>query len=172
MSDLSGLRTKVEGLSKSLSSDTTFRTTYQLIEEAAKKPENTHSEELSDILSIFRDDKLHGRPTLNRTRADAKDLDENLKLGNVAQSIGAINNRNIAIKNLSDKLDEQSKKAVKDANLLNTIKNIIDKTTATVEVIHNFIDDLEESNNEAKKILKAFVTALDGFSSIFKPDEG
>jgi methyl-accepting chemotaxis protein len=169
MSDLNALKTKIEGLSKTLSSDTTFRNTYQLIEEACLEPENTNSSTLSNILSIFRDEKLNGRDTLNRIRADVKDLDEKIKLGNVAARISSIEKRNIAIKNLSSKLDEQSKKAVKDANLLKTIKDIIDKTTATVEVINNLIKDLEESDDDAKKILKAFVKALDEGSSIFKP---
>lgn len=169
MPDLNELKTKVEGLSKTMSSDQTFRETYQLIEAASKIPENTHSNELSDIVTIFRDDKLPGRPTLNRTRADAKDLDENLKLDSVAKSISAIDARNAAIRSLDEKLAEQAKKAKKDASLLKTIKDILDKTTATVDVIKNFINDLEESDKPAKDGLKASVDALAKISTIFKP---
>ena len=169
MADLSQLKQSVDSLNKVTSNDEKVREVYGQIEKACINPANTNSVELSEILTNFRDNKLNARETLNRVRADVKDLDENLKLSIIGDRIKAINNRNLAINNLNTKLNEVAKKAKKDAELLKTIQTIVDKTTATIDVVKSFVDALQESDISTKDILNALIDAVNKFSSIFKP---
>ena len=167
MAKFDDLRETIDALDK-FSSDDKYKEAFNDILDAIKHADDEDVSDLADIVAEFHD-KLPGDLTLNRIRAEVKELDEDLTLDSIDEILNGISNRNKAIKNLTDALDKESKKAVKDANLLSQIKDAVDKATKTVTEVRTLVDKLTESDANAKSDLIAFINALDNISSIFKP---
>lgn len=169
MADFDDLKNEVDALDPLLSNEAEIRLAYQHIEDAFKVATNGNLNELSEILTTFRDDKLPPDLEFNKIRASAKDLDEAIKLGNIAAAIARVKSRNTAISNLASALDVESKKAKKDASLLARITAAVDKADKTVVAVKALVDQLQESDKSTKDKLKALIDAVNTVSSIFQP---
>lgn len=165
MAKFDDLNEKIDKLDKKFSNDTEFESVFSDIQDAVADADDNDLGDLADIVAAFRN-KLPGRLTINRLRADAKDLDEDLTLDSIDAVLGQIGLRNKALSDLDSALDKESKKAVTDANLLKTIKESIDKVTKTATEIRTLVEKLTESNATAKSHLIALINALDNISSI------
>jgi hypothetical protein len=168
MANLEALRKEVDELDPTVSSKKKIMTAFQHIEDALKGAADGDLAEISGILTIFRDEKLPPDLEFNGLRASAKDLDEALKLGNIAAAIAKIQSRNDAVADLTAALGVQSKKATKDAKFLSRITFAIEKADKTVSVVKDLIDGLEEADKSTRDKLKALVDAVNDVSSIFK----
>ena len=170
MAKFDELQEKVDKLNKTTSNDSKFKSVFEDIQDAVNSADDDDIDPLVDIVGDFRD-KLPGRLTLNRVRADAKDLDEALTLGSIDATINQISLRNDAIANLISALDEESEKAVDDASLLDEIKEGIEKATKTIAAIKSLVNKLEESDDDAIENIESLIDTVDDISSIFDADD-
>ena len=162
------LRAAVNGLSPA-NGDTKFKLVFADILSEVEGANDEDAPELADILDNFRN-KLPARFGLNRVRADAKDLHEDLVLGSIDNTLRSIERRNDAINNLIAALDEESEQAVDDASLLDEIKEGIEKATETVTAIKNMVEQLTESDADAIDNIGTLIDTVDEITSIFDPD--
>ena len=170
MPNLDELEQEVNNLDENGSPLSKFRDVMQHIEVASRTTLNADVERVRNILITFRG-KIPDLLLLKRVRADAKDLDIVLTLNSLEERISAINARNFALTNLTKALNEQSKNAVHDAELLKLIQSAVDKATETATAVKTLVDQLQEADGSAKATLKAFIDALDKVSSIFRPQQ-
>lgn len=167
MPSLDELEQTVDELDENTSPVGDFRNAYRQIEEVARNA-TTMAEisRIQNILNTFRG-KLPDLIQVKRIRADARDLHTNLALNSVQQTINSIARRNQAISALKAKLAEQSQGAVNDANLLNQIKDALDKANKTIQTVKGLVDQLTEADGNAKATLKALIDAVGNVSTIF-----
>ena len=168
MANLDALENEVANLVRDESNDFEFDDAFTHIEDAAQTTENAERGRLQDILSSFRG-KLPNRINLKPIKAAAKDLADTLTLQDLDERIKSISSRNELLGRLTSELKTQIEKANKDANLLKSIKDGVDKATKTVTEIKTLISQLTATDTSTKDKLKALVDELDKISSIFKP---
>jgi hypothetical protein len=166
MPTLKEIEAEVDELKDVTANIFTFRKLFTRIEEASQTDVDTAS--LADILEGFRQ-KIPDLIAFNRIRADARDLDENLMIDDVAARIQRIQDRNELLKELSGQLDAQIEKANNDANLLRQIKSRIDKATATLNEIRSLINQLSATDASTRDQLLTLVQSLGNISSILNP---
>ena len=169
MPNINQIETRVNALNNNTSSDDSFIDVFGLIEDAGDEVGNGEIDRLRDILSRFRS-KIPNLVTLKRTRADARDLANELALNTLQLRINRINKRNEKLAALSQKLVVLNGQIQDDAGLLGRIQDAIDKATKTVNEVKSLVDQLQASNS-IKSDLKALIDAVDGISSIFKPQQ-
>lgn len=164
------LKERVDGLNRTTSGDARFKSVFVDIQSEVENAADDDLGELKDIVGDFRS-KLPGRLTLNRLRSDAKDLHENIVIGNIGLTLDGILRRNEAINDLIAALDEESEQAVDDASLLDEIKEGIEKATKTVDAIKDMVNQLTESGESAIDNIMDLIDGVDEISSIFNADD-
>lgn len=169
MAKFDSLREKIDALDK-FSSDDRYTEAFADIQDAVQGSDNDDLEDLIEIVAEFRD-KLPPDLSLNRVRADARDLDEDLSQNSIDVVIQGIGRRNDTLSRLVDALNKESEKAEQDADLLNKIREGVEKATKTIEEINDFVDQLSESDANAIDNIRALIDTLGNISSIFEPDE-
>jgi hypothetical protein len=166
MPDLDQLEQEVDGLDSLASSIFEFNDAFQHIEGAGQTTNDADVARLRNIIDTFRG-KLPDLLTYNRLRADAKDLADNLMLASLAERIARINARNEALAALTVDLQTQIDKGNSDANLLQQIKDAVDKATKTVTEVKALVGQLTATDVSTKGILTALIEGLANISSIF-----
>lgn len=170
MPNLDELKGEVAGLNSRTSLKSDFDEAFSHIQEASRDMTTAQRAQLRDILSAFRG-KLPDLITYKKLRADAKALADRITLDGVGDHTGRIRTRNEALASLTSALNDQSKKAQRDANLLKQIKEAAEKGTKTVEEIKELIDQLDDADADTKTRLKALAESLGEIKDIFDPEE-
>src|SRR4051794_35373712 len=131
MPNLDILVEEVNGLNEDTSDVTSFKRAFRHIEEALTTTPESDKTRLRNVVTTFRN-VLPDLDQLKKVKVSAKKLDEKLRLQNIADILKDIDARNQAIANLSAELDALSKKAKKDAEVLEKITDALDKADKTV----------------------------------------
>ena len=168
MPNLDELEQEVAALIRDESTDFEFRDVFRNIEAAGKTADNAEIDRLRDILRDFRT-KIPNLISLKPTKVKAKDLADTLMLSTLQARIARINARNETLTSLTTELKTQIDKANSDANLLNQIKEAVDKATKTVTEVKSLVNQLTVTDASTKDILKALIERLSNISSIFNP---
>lgn len=165
--DLDSIEREVDELNDGNSSFR-FNTALSHLEEAALVTDGADLPRLRTIISTFVR-KIPDLPTFKRIERDAEDLADNVMLTTLGQRIAKINARNVALADITSRLQTEIGKANKDANLLQRIKDGIDTATATVKQAKTLIDQLTATDASTKDKLRALIDTLAGASNIFNP---
>jgi len=142
-----------------------FRDALTHIEQASQSNVNTGA--LSDILSRLRN-KIPDLIDFNRIRADAQDLAEALTFDDVDARIEKIKSRNDLLTDLNDSLQTQVEQANSDANLVNRIKEGVQRATKTVQELQDLVHDLSDSSTKDR--IAALIERLGNISAILHPE--
>lgn len=169
MADLDTLEQKVDDLGQLGNSIFRFREVYKDIEEAAKTTTNAQISRLLSIVNEFRV-KIPNLDSHNRIRANANDIAVILMKASLDERIERIELRNDAINKLTSALQSEIDKGNNDAEFLKQIKNGVDKANQTVAQIRELIERLTATDAGTKDEIEALVAALDGITTIFKPN--
>jgi hypothetical protein len=166
--ELDSLEEEVDDLNDG-SSIFRFNAALKHLEEAASVTDGVDLPRLRTIVSAFIK-KIPDLPTYKRVERDGEDLADNLMLTTLEERIAKIKARNEALADLTTGLQTEIAKANNDANLLQRIKDGIDKATTTVNQAKSLIDQLTATDTSTKKKLKALIDALAGASKILSPN--
>jgi len=146
-----------------------FNDALRHLQETAPVTDGADLSRLRSIVNTFLM-KIPDLPTFKRVGRDTEDLSDTLMLSTLTQRIARINARNSALSDLTARLQTEISKANNDANLLQRIKDGIDKATATVNQAKSLVDQLTATDATTKSKLKALIDALAGVSSILSPN--